>query len=159
MTTRKVQFMRDRMTAPKGLTRHETILVAVLLVFMAFLSVWLLLSQRNARPVFVADIVVIETEQGEDHALCDFRTGRPLNDGNVIGRLAVYMPNRPEWDDAYLFVHSENKDGLRVYEDDVEEWQDRLRRLLTALVEQGDEPGDHAYLERCATLPLVPNRR
>lgn len=156
--------MRDRITARKGLTRHEILLVAVLLIFMASVSVMLLLPPWSARKTMtgLAYIVVIETEQGEDHAL---RMERPPSDGTVIGRLMVYWPkgwkpNSPEWDDAYLVVHPEGEDGLRLYdEDDVEEWQDRLRRLLSALVEQGDEPDGHEYLERYATLPLVPNRR
>jgi hypothetical protein len=90
------------------------LLVAVLLILMVAF-VWFQRPRRLTRLYdSVAEIVVFETEQGEDHALC---IGRPPSDGAVIGELLLCIPNRPEWDDAYLVVNPVGEDGLRVYED------------------------------------------
>ena len=147
--------MAKWITARRACTRHEVLLVAVLLVVMS-VFVWPSIPPPNPRPLFahVANIVVIETEQGEEHALC---MGRIPGDATCIGRMTLLRPNRPEWEGAYLRVIPIGENPLLVCQDDLEEWQDRLRRLLLASVELGEDTDD--FLARCATLPLVPHRR
>ena len=147
--------MAKRITARRAVTRHEVILVAVLLVVMS-VFVWLAIPPPNPRPIYahVANIVVIETEQGEEHALC---MRRIPGDATRIGRMILLRPNRPEWEGACLQVVPIGESPLLIHQDDLEAWQDRLRRLLSASVEQGEDTD--GFLARCATVPLVPHRR
>ena len=102
---------------------------------------------------FIADIVAIETDRGDEYVLA---MNAP-RDGAIVGAIFVRQPHRPGWTNAHLIVKLNDK--IFSNEDDLKVWRGRLRDLAVALRAQGDGRAARAAeaLERYASLPPQPS--
>ncbi len=125
---------------------HKVVLAAAVLLISLVLSVSCEESAGLPKIRFIADIVAIETDRGEEYVLA---MSAP-RDGAIVGAMYVRQPNRPQWAEAHLIVKLNGKTFSN--EDELKVWRDRLRDLAVALRAQGD--GQTAEkLERYASLP------